>query len=87
MSTGSTITEYSFTESLFESFIREAARIGFDMIEIGENNIDLKIEEKEKIADAVRSTGLRLHWKIGKKDPRHQLGTDKILEKIEETVR
>ena len=54
MSTGSTITEYSFTESLFESFIREAARIGFDMIEIGENNIDLKIEEKEKIEETVR---------------------------------
>jgi phosphosulfolactate synthase len=42
VSTGSTITEYSFTEILFESFIREAARIGFDIIEIGENNIDLK---------------------------------------------
>lgn len=87
VSTGSTITEYSFAEKLFESFILEAARIGFDIIEIGENNIDLKIEEKEKIIEAVRSAGLRLHWKIGKKDPRHQLGTDKILEKIEETIR
>jgi phosphosulfolactate synthase len=87
VSTGSTITEYSLTERLFESFIIEAARIGFDIIEIGENNVDLKIEEKEKIVETVRSTGLRLHWKIGKKDPRHQLGTDKILEKIEETIR
>lgn len=69
VSTGSTITEYSFAERLFESFVTEAARIGFDIIEIGENNIDLKIEEKEKIIEAVRSAGLRLHWKIGKKDP------------------
>ena len=87
VSTGSTITEYSLIERLFETFIIEAARIGFDIIEIGENNIDLKIEEKEKIVETVRSTGLNLHWKIGKKDPRHQLGTDKILEKIEETIK
>jgi phosphosulfolactate synthase (CoM biosynthesis protein A) len=33
VSTGSTITEYSFAEKLFESFILEAARIGFDIIE------------------------------------------------------
>ena len=30
---------------------------------------------------------MRLHWKLGKKDHRHQLGTDKILEKIEEAIR
>ena len=87
VSTGSTITEYSYTERLFEDFIIEAARIGFDIVEIGENNIDLKIEEKEKIVETVRATGMRLHWKLGKKDHRHQLGTDKILEKIEEAIR
>ena len=71
VSTGSTITEYSIVERLFESFVKEAARIGFDIVKIGKNNFDLKIEEKEALIETVRSADLKLHWKIGKKDPRH----------------
>src|SRR5919202_341611 len=42
---------------------------------------------KEKIVSTIRSQGLRYHWKIGKKDPRHQLSIDKTLEKIEEVTK
>src|ERR671937_1178574 len=38
VSTGSTITEYTIMENSFERFIAEAARVGFDIIQIGENN-------------------------------------------------
>ena len=48
ISTASTITEYAFTERVFERFIEEAAKIGFDIIEIGENSIAPSIEDKEK---------------------------------------
>ena len=33
---------------VFERFIGEAAKIGFDIIELGENSITLSIEDKEK---------------------------------------
>ena len=62
-------------------------KIGFDIIEVGENNIVLSIEDKEKIISTIKSRGLRYHWKIGKRDPRHQLSIDKTLAKIEEVMK
>ena len=49
VSTGSSITEYAYIESQFDKFVEEASKIGFDVIEIGENSIDLDIERKDSI--------------------------------------
>ena len=87
VSTGSTITEYTITENSFEKFVAEAARVGFDIIQIGENNIDLSPDKKEKIANIIQSKGLEFLWKVGKKDPRHQLGINETLSKIEEAIK
>ena len=87
VSTGSTITEFAISESSFEKFVKEAARVGFDIIEIGENGIDLTIDQKKKISDVVKSVELEFQWKVGKKDPRHQLGVEETLNKIEEAVK
>ena len=87
VSTGSTITEYAIVENSIDRFVTEAAKNGFDIIEIGENNIDLNIEHKEKIRDIILSKGLGYHWIVGRKDPRHQLGVNKTLEKIEELMK
>ena len=37
VSTGSTITELTLLENSFDKFVKEAARMGFDIIEISEN--------------------------------------------------
>jgi phosphosulfolactate synthase (CoM biosynthesis protein A) len=58
--------QYAYTESQFDKFV-EASKIGFDVIAIGENSIDLDIEQKEKIVSTIRSYGLQYHWKVGKK--------------------
>jgi phosphosulfolactate synthase len=88
VSTGSTITEYAIMENSFDRFAAEASKIGFDIIEIGENSIDLSIEQKEKIAQAVKSkNNLEYHCKVGRKDPRHQLGVHETLVKIEEAMK
>jgi phosphosulfolactate synthase len=87
VSTGSTITEFAISESSFERCVKDAARVGFDIIEVGENSIDLSIDQKRKIGDVIKSAGLELQWKVGKKDPRHQLGIDDTLDKIEEAVK
>lgn len=60
-------------ENSFETFVTQVARVGFDIIEIGENNIDLNLGQKEKIVHIIQSKNLELQWKIRKKDPRHQL--------------
>lgn len=87
VSTGSTISEYMVAENSFERFVSESAALGFDIIEIGENSADLTFEQKKKITDAVTAKNLDFQWKVGKKDPRHQLSLDDTTAKIEEGIK
>lgn len=86
VSTGSTISEYMVAENAFEKFVLEASKVGFDIIEIGENSADLDFKQKEKITEIIKAGKLDVQWKVGKKDPRHQLPLDSTLAKIEEAV-
>lgn len=87
VSTGSTLTEYAISENSFERYIKECAKMGFDIIEIGENNVDIDIDEKRKISNSILSADLKFNWKIGKKDPRHQIGIDNTLLRIEDVIK
>ena len=87
VSTGSTLTEYAISENSLEKYIKECAKMGFDIIEIGENNIDIDIEKKKKISNSILSADLNFNWKIGKKDPRHQVGIDNTLMRIEDVIK
>jgi phosphosulfolactate synthase len=87
VSTGSTLTEYAISENSLEKYIKECAKMGFDIIEIGENNIDIDIEKKKKISNSILSADLNFNWKIGKKDPRHQIGIDNTLLRIEDVIK
>jgi phosphosulfolactate synthase len=87
VSTGSTLTEYAISENSLEKYIKECAKMGFDIIEIGENNIDIDIDKKKKISESILSADLTFNWKIGKKDPRHQIGIDNTLLRIEDVIK
>lgn len=87
VSTGSTISEYMVTENAFDKFVAAAARVGFDIIEIGENSLDLTFEQKKKLTDTILAKNLEFQWKVGKKDPRHQLSIDSLTAKVEEAVK
>lgn len=87
VSTGSTLTEYAISENSLEKYIKESAKMGFDIIEIGENNIDIDIDKKKKISNSILSADLTFNWKIGKKDPRHQIGIDNTLLRIEDVIK
>ena len=87
VSTGSTLTEYAISENSLDKFLTECSRIGFDIIEIGENSIDLDLDKKKRISDSILSADLKLNWKIGKKDPRHQIGIDTTLLKIDDAIK
>ncbi|HKG71944.1 MAG TPA: phosphosulfolactate synthase, partial [Nitrososphaeraceae archaeon] len=87
VSTGSTISEYMVAENAFEKFVGEAAKMGFDIIELGENSSNLNFERKKKTTESILTKELDVQWKVGKKDPRHQLPPDVTLAKIEEAVK
>jgi phosphosulfolactate synthase len=87
VSTGSTISEYMVSENAFDRFVGESAKLGFDIIEIGENSADLNFDSKKKVTESILSKNLEFQWKVGKKDPRHQLSLDATLAKIEEGVK
>jgi phosphosulfolactate synthase len=87
VSTGSTISEYMIAENAFDKFTEEAAKIGFDIIEIGENTASLNFEQKKKITESILAKELDVQWKVGKKDARHQLPLDVTLAKIDEEVK
>lgn len=86
VSLGSTLTEFALLEKSFDTYVEDAHRLGFDIIEIGENNIDLTIDRKKEIAEKLRSKDLTPLWKIGKKDPRRQLSFDQTIAKINEAI-
>ena len=84
VSSGSTLAEYALIQNSFDRFAKESSKLGFDIIEIGENIIDLDLDKKRKIHDIAKSYDLEIQWKVGKQDPRHQLDVEDILKKIEE---
>jgi phosphosulfolactate synthase len=87
VSIGSTITEFAILEHSLERLAKEAAAIGFDTIEIGENSIDISIERKRKITDLITSLDIDVQWKVGRKDPRHQLNAEEISYKISDALK
>jgi len=87
VSTGSTITEFAIAESSLERFAKEAKEADFDVVEIGESSIDLSMAQKKKVTEAIEAAGLEFQWKVGKKDPRHQLDLDDTLHKVDEAVK
>jgi phosphosulfolactate synthase len=47
----------------------------------------LSFEHKRKITESILTKELDVQWKVGKKDPRHQLPLDVTLAKIDEAVK
>lgn len=82
----SAVSEFAIIENSFERFVKESEKLGFDIIEVGENIIDLSVDKKKKIKQVVEAEGLQIQWKVGKRDPRHQLTIDDTLKKIQDNV-
>ncbi len=87
VSAGNTLSEYALIQNSFDRFAKEASKLGFDILEIGENIVDLNFEKKKKLCDIAESYDLEIQWKVGKQDPRHQLDVEDILVKIEEMLK
>ena len=87
VSAGNTLSEYALIQNSFDRFAKEASKLGFDILEIGENIVDLNFEKKKKLLDIAESHDLEIHWKVGKQDPRHQLSVEEMISKIEDILK
>lgn len=87
VSLGSTIVELAISNNSFRNLVKKAKDVGFDIVELGENNVTLNEEEKERLIEIIRSYELEFITKVGKKDPRRQLDVEEMLRKIKESIR
>jgi phosphosulfolactate synthase len=87
ISTGSAIAEFAIMKGTFDEFVKGATKVGFDIIEIGESSTEFKGEQKERVVDTIKSKGLDFLWKVGKRDPRRQLGLEETLSKTGEALK
>jgi phosphosulfolactate synthase len=87
VSTSNTLTEFAILNHSVERLAKQAYSIGVDVIEIGENNLDLSLENKIEIVEVIRSVSIDVQWKIGRKDPRHQLDADETVAKIQDALK
>ena len=67
VSAGSTLAEYAIIQNSFDRYAKEASKLGFDILEIGENIIKLGFEKKKKIHDISESLDLEIQWKVANK--------------------
>jgi phosphosulfolactate synthase len=86
VSIAGTISELAVLKKSFSTFLGEVTKLGFDVIEIGENSMDLDLEQKKKIISQIQSKELDYILKVGKRDPRHQLGVEETLAKVDEAL-
>jgi phosphosulfolactate synthase len=54
------LTEYAIIQNSFDRFAKEASKLAFDIIEVGENLVDLNLEKKRKIHDTIESLDLEI---------------------------
>jgi len=87
VSAGNTLSEYALIQNSFDRFAKEASKLGFDILEIGENIVDLNFDKKKKLLDITESHDLEIQWKVGKQDPRHQLSVEEMISKIEDILK
>lgn len=87
VSAGNTLSEYALVQNSFDRFAKESSQLGFDILEIGENIVELNFDKKKKLHDIAESYDLEILWKVGKQDPRHQLSVEDMILKIEEILR
>jgi phosphosulfolactate synthase len=86
VSVAGTITELAVQKKSFNKFLDDVTKLGFDVIEIGENSTSLDVDQKKKIISQIQSRELDYIFKIGKRDPRHQFGVEETLGKVDEAV-
>jgi phosphosulfolactate synthase len=83
VSTGGTLCELVLRTGKFSEFVKAAASVGFDIIELSDATFPVKPERFRELAQEVRRSGLEPVAKAGRKDPARQLSPEQLTKTIE----
>jgi len=83
VSTGGTLCELMLRTGKFDAFVKAAAAVGFDIIELSDATFPVKPERFRELASEVRRAGLEPAAKAGRKDPARQLSPEQLAKTIE----
>jgi phosphosulfolactate synthase len=83
VSTGGTMCELMLRTGKFSAFVKAAAAVGFDIIELSDATFPVKPERFGALVSEVRRAGLDFVAKAGRKDPARQLGPEQMAKTIE----
>ncbi len=83
VSTGGTMCELMLRAGKFGMFVRAAAAVGFDIIELSDATFPVKPERFGELASEVRRSGLDFVAKAGRKDPARQLSPEQLQKTVD----
>ena len=82
VSNGGTLLEIADEKNKSLDAVRSLKKIGFTTVEISEGVRDMKESVKKQIAELVKSEGMKLHFEVGRKNPKRQLTLDETVDRI-----
>ncbi len=86
VSSGGTMLEIAVSKGKYMKALDGIARVGFDTIELSEGVVEIPRHIKREIAEFVRSSGLRLHTEVGRKNPKSQLSLEETIDRISQMM-
>jgi phosphosulfolactate synthase len=86
VSTGGTMCELMLRSGRFGAFVRAAAAVGFDIIELSDATFPVKPERFRELCSDVRRAGLGFVAKAGRKDPARQPGPEQLQKTVERAL-
>jgi phosphosulfolactate synthase len=82
VSMSGTLLERSVFQNTLEPLLRRAKKLGFSIVEISDGIIELAQDQKAKLANLAKASGLEYLLTVGKKDPSAQLPLEEMLAQI-----
>ncbi|MEM3852230.1 MAG: phosphosulfolactate synthase [Methanomassiliicoccales archaeon] len=83
VSNGGTLLESAYLKGSHARAVRRLAQAGFDTLEISEGTVEIARSAIREMADLARKEGMRLHFEVGRKNPRNQLSLDETISRLE----
>lgn len=82
VSTGGTLCELMLRTGKFSEFVKAAAAVGFDIIELSDATFPVKPQQFQELASVVVRSKLEFAAKAGRKDPARQLSLEQMTKAV-----
>ncbi len=79
---GGTLLEAAVVQEHCRVYMRRAAELGFDAVEISEGTIDLPGDRRRRMIDCAQNAGLIAITEVGRKDPKRQPAAEELAEQV-----